>query len=63
MSEAHYIVSRTVVLADGTFVSRKTFTYRDEPVSKHALSAGYSGRVTVTSTRNQHDWWAKSVSV
>ena len=63
MSEAHYIVSHTVVLADGTFVSRKTFTYKDEPVSEHALPAGYSGKVTVTSTCNQHDWWAKSVSV
>jgi superoxide reductase len=63
MSEAHYIVSHTVVLADGTFLSRKTFTYKDEPVSEHALPAGYTGKVTVTSTCNQHDWWAKSISV
>ena len=63
MSEAHYIVSHTVVLGDGTFLSRKTFTYKDEPVSEHVLPAGYTGKVTVTSTCNQHDWWAKSISV
>ena len=63
MSEAHYIVSHTVVLGDGTFLSRKTFTYKDEPVSEHALPAGYTGKIIVTSTCNQHDWWAKSISV
>jgi len=63
MSEAHYIVSHTVVLGDGTFLSRKTFSYKDEPVSEHALPAGYAGKLTVTSTCNQHDWWAKSISV
>jgi superoxide reductase len=63
MSEAHYIVSHTVVLADGTFLSRKTFTYKDEPVSEHTLPPGYTGKLTVTSTCNQHDWWAKNISV
>lgn len=63
MSEAHYIVSHTVVLGDGTFLGRKTFTYKDEPVSEHTLPAGYTGKVTVTSTCNLHDWWAKSISV
>ena len=63
MSEAHYIVSHTVVLGDGTFLSRKTFTYKDEPVSEHTLPTGYTGKVTVTSTCNLHDWWAKSISV
>lgn len=62
-SEPHYIVSHTVVLADGTFVSRKTFSYQDEPVSEHTLPAGYSGKVTVTSTCNQHDWWVKTITV
>ena len=62
-SEAHYIVSHTVVLADGTFVGRKTFTYKDEPISEHTLPAGYTGKVTVTSTCNQHDVWVKSISV
>lgn len=63
MSEAHYIVSHTVVLGDGAFLSRKTFAYTDQPVSEHVLPAGYTGKVTVTSTCNQHDWWAKSISV
>jgi len=63
MSEEHYIVSHTVVLADGTFVSRKTFTYKDDPVSEHTLPSGYTGKVTVTSTCNLHDWWARSIAV
>jgi superoxide reductase len=63
MSEPHYIVSHTVVLEDGKFLSRKTFTWKDEPVSEHALPAGYKGRVMVTSTCNQHDWWLKEVTV
>ena len=63
MSEAHYIVSHTVVLEDGTFVGRKTFTWHDRPVSEHRLPAGYKGKVSVTSTCNLHDWWLTSVSV
>jgi len=63
MSEPHYIVSHTVVLEGGKFLSRKTFTWKDMPVSEHALPAGYKGRVTVTSTCNQHDWWLKEVTV
>ena len=62
-SETHYIVSHSVVLADGTFVSRKTFSYKDEPVSEHTLPAGYKGNVTVTSTCNQHDYWAKTIKI
>lgn len=62
-SEAHYIVSHTVVLGDGTFVGRTTFSYKDEPTSQHALPAGYTGKVTVTSTCNQHDYWTKTISV
>jgi hypothetical protein len=38
-SEAHYIVSHAVVLGDGTFVSRKTFSNKDEPISEHMLPA------------------------
>ena len=63
MSEAHYIVSHTVVLEDGTFVGRRTFTWHDRPVSEHRLPAGYKGKVSVTSTCNLHDWWLTSVSV
>jgi superoxide reductase len=62
-SEVHYIVSHTVVLEDGKFLGRKTFTYKDEPISEHTLPAGYTGKVTVTSTCNQHDWWTKGISV
>ena len=62
-SETHYIVSHAVILGDGTFVSRKTFSYKDEPVSEHALPAGYKGKVTVTSTCNQHDYWVDSITV
>lgn len=63
MSEPHYIVSHTVVLQDGKFLTRKTFTWKDQPVSKHILPAGYKGRIMVTSTCNRHDWWLKEVSV
>jgi superoxide reductase len=62
-SETHYIVSHSVVLASGAFVSRKTFTYQDEPVSEHVLPAGYKGKVTITSTCNQHDYWVATISV
>lgn len=63
MTEPHYIVSHTVVQGDGTFVSRKTFTWKDKPVSEHTLPAGYKGKVIVTSTCNLHDWWVKEIDV
>lgn len=63
MAEPHYIVSHTVVLADGKFVDRKTFTWKDQPVSEHTLPAGYKGSVTVTSACNLHDIWIKTVKV
>jgi len=63
MSEAHFIVSHSVVLDNGTFLDRKTFTWKDEPASEYALPAGYKGGVTVASTCNQHDVWIKSVTV
>jgi len=63
MSEPHFIVSHTVVLADGKFLDRKTFTYKDEPVSTHVLPAGYTGPVIITSTCNLHDFWVKTMSV
>lgn len=63
MSEAHYIVSHTVVLKDGQFLGRKTFTWKDRPTSTHSLPAGYKGKVIVTSTCNQHDWWVKELSI
>ena len=63
MSQAHYIVSHTVVLENGVFLDRKTFTYTDQPVSTHMLPAGYKGPVTVTSTCNLHDFWTKQLMV
>jgi superoxide reductase len=63
MSVPHYIVSHTVVLADGKFLDRKTFTHADQPVSTHTLPAGYTGPVTITSTCNLHDFWVKTISV
>jgi superoxide reductase len=63
MSEAHYIVSHTVVLEDGRFLSRKTFGWHDKPVSEHVLPKGYRGKVSITSTCNVHDWWLKEITV
>jgi superoxide reductase len=63
MSQPHYIVSHSVVLADGKFLDRKTFTWTDEPVSTHTLPAGYAGPVVITSTCNLHDFWVKRITV
>jgi superoxide reductase len=63
MSEPHYIVSHTVVLADGRFINRKTFNWKDQPVSEHSLPAEYKGSVTVTSTCNLHDIWITTVKI
>lgn len=63
MTEAHYIVSHTIVLEGGKFLSRKTFAWNDQPTSQHTLPANYKGRVTVTSTCNRHDWWLKEMTV
>jgi superoxide reductase len=63
MSPAHYIVSHTVVLSGAKFLDRKTFTPADQPVSIHTLPPGYTGRVTVTSTCNLHDFWVKTLTV
>ena len=63
MSDAHFIVSHSVVLGDGTYVGRAVFTPKDQPESTHMLPAGYRGRVTVTSTCNLHDFWATTITV
>jgi superoxide reductase len=63
MSDAHFIVSHSVILGDGTYLSRAVFTPKDQPVSTHTLPAGYKGRVTVTSTCNLHDFWATTITV
>jgi len=63
MSDAHFIVSHSVVLGDGTYLDRKVFTPKDTPESSFTLPAGYKGRVMVTSTCNLHDLWMTTVTV
>lgn len=63
MSEAHYIVSHSVVLEGGKYLGRTAFTPKDKPTSTYALPAGYKGKVTVTSTCNLHDFWVTSINV
>ncbi|MDA8381877.1 MAG: desulfoferrodoxin family protein [Betaproteobacteria bacterium] len=63
MTEPHYIVSHTVVLEGGKFLSRKTFSWHDKPISEHRLPVGYAGKAYVTSTCNLHDFWFKEISV
>ncbi len=63
MSEAHFIVSHSVVLDGGQYLGRKTFTPADMPMSMYTLPAGYKGKVTVTSTCNLHDFWTATITV
>jgi superoxide reductase len=57
MSQEHYIVRHTLILADGTFVGAKTFTPTDKPESTHDLPNGYKGILYVSSFCNLHDFW------
>jgi superoxide reductase len=63
MSDAHFIVSHTVVLDGGKYLDRATFTSKDQPVSTHTLPAGYKGGIIVTSACNLHDLWAATIAV
>ena len=63
MSDAHYIVRHTLVLADGTVVGGKTFTPTDKPVSTYTLPAGYKGGLSATSFCNIHDFWLTEITV
>lgn len=63
MSEAHYIVRHTVVLADGTFVGGKTFSAADKPESSFELPPGYKGKAYATSFCNKHDMWLTEFTV
>lgn len=63
MSEAHFIVRHTLVLADGTVVGDKTFTPKDKPVSTYTLPAGYKGVLHATSFCNRHDFWMTTTKV
>ena len=63
MSEAHFIVSHSVVLDGGKYLGRQVFTPKDQPESTHTLPAGYKGKITVTSTCNLHDFWVATITV
>ncbi|WP_407898570.1 desulfoferrodoxin family protein [Ferrigenium sp. UT5] len=63
MSEEHFIVRHTLLLADGTVVGAKTFTPKDSPISEYALPDGYKGKVFGTSFCNQHDFWLVEAKV
>lgn len=63
MTEEHFIVRHGLLLADGTVVGNKTFTFKDQPVSEYELPAGYKGKVFGTSFCNQHDFWLTEASV
>jgi superoxide reductase len=57
MSNEHFIVRHTLVLANGAYVGSKTFTPADKPESEYTLPAGYKGKFYVTSFCNLHDFW------
>jgi len=63
MSEAHYIVRHTLVLADGTYVGGETFTHTDKAESTYELPAGYKGKIHATSFCNLHDFWLTETTV
>jgi superoxide reductase len=63
MTDAHFIVSHTVVLDGGRYLDRKVFTPKDQPESMFTLPAGYKGKVMITSTCNLHDLWMTTITV
>ena len=64
MSEEHYIVRHTLVLADGTVAGEKTFSPSDEKAeSLFDLPADYKGRIIATSFCNLHDFWVTPAQV
>ena len=63
MSDAHFIVRHTLVLADGTVLGDKTFTPKDKPVSSYTLPKGYKGDLYATSFCNRHDFWLTKTAV
>jgi superoxide reductase len=63
MTEAHFIVRHTVVLADGKVIGGTTFTAADKPVSTVALPEGYKGKACATSFCNKHDLWLTEFTV
>jgi superoxide reductase len=63
ISEEHFIVRHTLVLANGTYIGSKTFTPKDKPESEYELPAGFKGKFYVTSFCNLHDFWLAEATV
>ena len=64
MSEKHFIVRHTLVLADGSVLGSKTFVGTDpEAVSQYDLPEGYSGLLYATSFCNLHDFWMSETKI
>ncbi len=64
MSEKHFIVRHTLVLADGSVVGAKVFSGTDkEAKSTYELPAGYKGKIFATSFCNLHDFWLNEATV
>ncbi|MCI5142111.1 MAG: twin-arginine translocation signal domain-containing protein [Candidatus Electrothrix sp. ATG1] len=63
MTEPHFIVRHTVVLADGKVIGGTTFSHNDKPESSFDLPAGYKGKACATSFCNKHDLWATEFTV
>jgi superoxide reductase len=63
MSNEHFIVRHTLVLANGTYIGSKTFAPSDKPESEYELPAGYKGKFYVTSFCNLHDFWLAEATV
>ncbi len=63
MTEAHFIVRHTVVLADGTVIGGKAFSHTDKPESSVDLPAEYKGKAYATSFCNLHDLWVTEFTV
>jgi len=63
MTEPHFIVRHTVVLANGKVLGGKTFSHTDKAISSFDLPAGYKGKICATSFCNLHDLWVTEFTV
>jgi superoxide reductase len=63
MTEEHFIVRHTLVLADGKVIGAKNFDRADKAESTYDLPADYSGTIYATSFCNLHDLWVTEAQV
>lgn len=64
MSEKHFIVRHTLVLADGSVLGSKNFAGTDpDAISQYDLPEGYTGGLYATSFCNLHDFWMSESKV